>query len=88
MNDLLGTGIIFQLELKDKSYLLRARTLHQAEQWITVLNKIKEQAQGPTVAVPAAVAPRIPSSTKLNPEKKSDKTPPPAPQKKACCVIS
>lgn len=90
VNDLLGTGVIFQLELKDKSYLLRARTAHQAEQWIKVLKKIKSQTA--ENAAPASAEPRSPSSTKLNTERKSDK--PAAAGSSAdkksggCCVVS
>lgn len=88
---MLGPGVIFQLELKDKSYMLRARTAHQAEQWIMVLKKIKQQSN--EQLAPAAAEARSGSSTKLNTESKSDKAAPtPAAQEPAksgcCCVIS
>ena len=53
VDDLLGPGVIFQLELKDKSYLLRARTMQQAKQWMNVLRLLKAQNE-PTPPVTAA----------------------------------
>jgi hypothetical protein len=91
VNDLLGAGVIFQLELKDKSYLLRARTAHQAEQWIKVLKAIKTQSLD---QMPAVAEARKGSKTKLNTERKSDKTSATATiaeapvAEKKCCVIS
>jgi RNA-splicing ligase RtcB len=92
VNDLLGAGVIFQLELKDKSYLLRARTAHQAEQWMKVLKEIKKYSGEQTAHIVEA---RKGSKTKLIAERKSDSHAPvaaataaPTASKSVCCVIS
>lgn len=57
--------MIFQIELKDRNYLLRAQTRQQAEQWVSMLQAIKASNKpapstdsNPTRASSAAPAPR------------------------------
>lgn len=38
---MLGPGFIFQLDLNDKRFLLRAKSYPQVDQWVQTLNRIK-----------------------------------------------
>lgn len=42
VNDSKGTGVIFQIELKDRVYMLRARDEEEAQQWIDFLTDLRD----------------------------------------------
>ncbi len=93
VDDLLGPGVIFRLELKDKSYLLRARTLNQCQQWITVLKQLKLQASGTTQSpLIDNNETRKPESAPMVVESKADTVAPTSAgfqkNKSSCCSIS
>jgi hypothetical protein len=90
VDDLLGPGVIFQLELKDKSYLLRARTMQQAKQWMNVLKLLKAQNEPNPPAVPDQTQSRQPMSANLVKDigASDSGTKRAQEQKSGCCTIS
>lgn len=49
INDNLGEGVIFQLELKDRNYVLRAKDMAEAQRWIRGLTVIRNEAKANTI---------------------------------------
>ena len=49
ISDSLGEGIVFQLELKDKSYVLRAKDMNDAQRWIEALQKTRDLAKADVI---------------------------------------
>lgn len=49
INDSLGEGVIFQLELKDRNYVLRAKDMAEAQRWIRGLTVIRNEAKSNTI---------------------------------------
>jgi hypothetical protein len=49
INDNLGEGVIFQLELKDRSYVLRAKDMAEAQRWIRGLTVIRNEAKSNSI---------------------------------------
>mmetsp|Transcript_13564 Transcript_13564/g.20357 ORF Transcript_13564/g.20357 Transcript_13564/m.20357 type:complete len:204 (+) Transcript_13564:70-681(+) len=47
--DNLGDGVVFQLELKDRSYILRSPDLADAQRWIRGLKKLRDSAKAKTI---------------------------------------
>jgi hypothetical protein len=45
IDDTLGKGVVFQLELKDRNYTLRTKDLNDAERWINGLTKLRSEAR-------------------------------------------
>ena len=45
INDVLGPGTIFQLELKDRNYVLRAKDSNEAGKWVHKLTAIRDEAK-------------------------------------------
>jgi hypothetical protein len=44
VNDSIGDGVVFQLELKDRNYVLRTSTIGEAEKWMYKLRKLRDEA--------------------------------------------
>lgn len=42
VDDDLGKGVVFQLELKDRQYTLRAGTEKEAKRWVDVLTALRD----------------------------------------------
>lgn len=53
VSDLKGTGSIFQLDLKDRQYILRTSTLEEAQMWVDTLIQLRDSA-GAAAAASAA----------------------------------
>jgi hypothetical protein len=68
IQDILGAGVIFQIELKDRNYLLRAQTRPQAEQWVNMLQAIKASSKPgpPTDSTPPHAASTAPTTRNLS----------------------
>ena len=49
INDSLGEGVIFQLELKDRSYVLRAKDMTEAQRWMRGLTVIRNEAKSNSI---------------------------------------
>jgi hypothetical protein len=49
VNDSLGEGVIFQLELKDRNYVLRAQSMAEAQRWINGLTVIRNEAKANSI---------------------------------------
>jgi hypothetical protein len=45
IEDSLGKGVVFQLELKDRNYTLRTKDLADAERWMNGLLKLRNSGQ-------------------------------------------
>jgi len=45
VNDIKGTGAVFQLDLKDRQYVLRTATLAEAENWVNVLIQLRDSSK-------------------------------------------
>jgi len=45
VDDARGPGAVFQLDLKDRSYVLRTTTLAEAENWVSVLIQLRDSAK-------------------------------------------
>ena len=59
INDIKGQGAVFQLDLKDRQYILRTANLAEAEQWVDVLIQLRDSSKPKA----AAVIPPTSSST-------------------------
>ena len=57
VSDIKGTGSIFQLDLKDRQYVLRTSTLEEAQMWVDTLIQLRDNA-GASAAASAASASR------------------------------
>ena len=44
VDDARGPGAVFQLDLKDRTYVLRTTTLAEAENWVSVLIQLRDSA--------------------------------------------
>ena len=44
ISDKIGDGYVFQLELKDRNYVLRTSSMNEAEKWIHKLRSLREEA--------------------------------------------
>lgn len=42
ISDQLGTGVVFEMELKDRVYYLRAETYDEARKWVDILIHLRE----------------------------------------------
>jgi hypothetical protein len=51
IDDNLGKGVVFQLELKDRNYTLRTKDLNDAERWIQGLTKLRSEAKENSIIV-------------------------------------
>ena len=49
VTDALGPGVIFQLELKDRNYILRATDGNEAAKWVHKLTVIRDEAKANTI---------------------------------------
>jgi hypothetical protein len=45
----LGLGVIFQLELKDRSYVLRGKDVAEVQRWIQCLTLIRDEAKANSI---------------------------------------
>mmetsp|Transcript_24711 Transcript_24711/g.25343 ORF Transcript_24711/g.25343 Transcript_24711/m.25343 type:complete len:218 (+) Transcript_24711:59-712(+) len=45
INDDLGEGVVFQLELKDRNYVLRAKDMAEAQRWIQGLTILRNESK-------------------------------------------
>jgi hypothetical protein len=57
VNDTLGEGVIFQLELKDRNYVLRAQNMAEAQRWINGLTVIRNEAKANSIPEDREVTP-------------------------------
>jgi hypothetical protein len=44
VHDSLGTGHVFQMDLKDRQYFLRCETFHEAKRWVDTLVTLRDTA--------------------------------------------
>jgi hypothetical protein len=49
INDNLGEGVIFQLELKDRNYVLRAKDMAEAQRWMRGLTVIRNESKANSI---------------------------------------
>lgn len=49
ITDALGSGVVFQLELKDRNYVLRAMDSNEAAKWVHKLTTIRNEALANTI---------------------------------------
>ena len=49
ISDSIGDGAIFELELRDRCYTLRTSTIAEADNWIRVLRKLREDATASSI---------------------------------------
>jgi hypothetical protein len=49
VNDSIGDGVIFQLELKDRNYVLRTSTIGEAEKWMYKLRMLRDEARAASI---------------------------------------
>jgi hypothetical protein len=49
VSDSIGDGVVFQLELRDRNYVLRTSTLGEAEKWMYRLRKLRDEAQASSI---------------------------------------
>ena len=58
MSDSKGSGAVFQLDLKDRQYVLRTATMAEAEAWVNILIQLRD---GPKQVAKPAAAPETPA---------------------------
>ena len=46
INDNMGNGYVFQMDLKDRQYCLRADSYHEAKQWVDTLCFLRDNMSG------------------------------------------
>lgn len=89
MHDLLGPGVIFQLDLRDKRFLLRAKSKEQVGQWIKVLKQIKAVSLKGAAGFPSADwSSGHHSAYKTARDARVESTGDKIVEGKGCCVIS
>lgn len=49
MHDSIGDGVVFQLELKDRNYVLRTSTVDEAEKWMYRLRQLRDEARAASI---------------------------------------
>lgn len=49
VHDSIGDGVVFQLELKDRNYVLRTSTMDEAEKWMYRLRQLRDEARAASI---------------------------------------
>jgi hypothetical protein len=49
VHDTIGDGVVFQLELKDRNYILRTSTIGEAEKWMYRLRQLRDEARAASI---------------------------------------
>lgn len=49
VTDNIGDGAVFQLELKDRNYVLRTSTVSEAEKWMYKLRLLRDEARSSSI---------------------------------------
>jgi hypothetical protein len=77
VDDTKGTGAIFQLDLKDRQYVLRADSEENAKKWVEVLVQLRDSEVPSTPTTPVNSTPPAPG---VSPSSSGNvTTPPPTP---------
>mmetsp|Transcript_23123 Transcript_23123/g.33874 ORF Transcript_23123/g.33874 Transcript_23123/m.33874 type:complete len:204 (-) Transcript_23123:221-832(-) len=70
-SDSLGDGVVFQLELKDRNYILRSPDLADAQRWMIGLQKLRDAAKAQTIIEEPAGMDESRGSTPVKPASSS-----------------
>ena len=76
VEDAKGSGAIFQLDLKDRQYVLRADSEANAQKWVEVLIALRNTETQSTPSTPNSMAPPPPG---VSPTGNGSTSPPPTP---------
>ena len=69
VTDSIGDGVVFQLELKDRNYILRTSTVSEAEKWMYKLRMLRDEAKSLSIPEESAQDSRNSSSSTRSPAK-------------------